>query len=113
MSSCLSVTMTPDPQESQGFGTPVLGMGGWRWERPDIFFITPHKDKEEVLKTRREKQPVTYQGTPPPPPPPSKIRSWLSEETMKARGSGITYSKYSMKKLTNTNPISNKAISHK
>ena len=66
VSSCLSVTMTPDPQESQGFGTPVLGMGGWGWERRDIFFITPHEDKEEVLKTRREKQPVTYQGTSPP-----------------------------------------------
>ena len=45
------------------------------------------KHKEQILKAAREKQQITYKGTP------IRITADLSIETLQARGNGRTYLK--------------------
>ena len=56
-------------------------------QRNIIIKITKLKDKERILNTAREKQVVTYKGSPIP------LSSDFSTETIRPEGSGIKYSR--------------------
>ena len=45
------------------------------------------KEKDKIVKATREKQQITYKGTP------IRLSSDFSTETLQARGNGMTYLK--------------------